>query len=226
MVTTLLICAMDEEIEILREKLGLMPCPGKSPWPLWQNEELDLLATVCGVGKVNAAACLSFVLSNRSIARVIGVGVAGGIKRSLAIGDIVISQDAVQHDFDVHIFGYEKGTIPRLGIREFPAHPHLIAAALGHAEEMDVNAVPGRVLSGDRFISGGEGRALREEFQGTCVDMETAAWAQVAYLYSVPWVAIRSISDKADESATADFPEFLRLAVTRMSELVGRMLGS
>jgi adenosylhomocysteine nucleosidase len=217
---------MEEEIEILRGKLGLTPCPGKSPWPLWQNADLDLLATVCGVGKVNAAACLSYVLSGRDIARIIGVGVAGGLKKSLAIGDIVISQDAVQHDFDVQIFGYDKGTIPRIGIREFPAHPHLIALALGHAAEMDVNAVPGRVLSGDRFVAGSEGRALREEFQGTCVDMETAAWAQVAYLYSVPWVAIRSISDKADEAATMDFPEFLQLAVTRMSDLVERMVGS
>ena len=222
--TTLLICAMEEEIEILRNKLELTSCPEASPWPLWENARLDMLATVCGVGKVNAAACLSHVLTSRPIARIIGVGVAGGIRKSLGIGDIIISQDAVQHDFDLNIFGYQKGTIPRLQIREFPAHPHLIAAALGHAQALNVDVQPGRVLSGDRFIVGGEGRELREEFQGDCVDMETAAWAQVAYLYSVPWVAIRSISDKADETATMDFPEFLQLAVSRMSELVERMI--
>lgn len=222
--TTLLVCAMNEELEVLKEELSLTEHRDSGPYSLWQNDELDLLAAVCRVGKVNAAACVSHVLSRYAIARIIGVGVAGGIRRSLSIGDIVISQDAIQHDFSVEIFGYEKGTIPGLGIREFPAHPHLIASALGHAQALELPAAPGRILSGDRFIVGSEGRSLREEFQGDCVDMETAAWAQVAHMYGVPWVAIRSISDKADEKATVDFPAFLALAVRRMSSLVARML--
>lgn len=222
---TLLICAMDEELEILQQKLDLISVETTCPWAIWENEKLDLLATVCGVGKVNAGACLSYMLATYSVRQVIGVGVAGGIGKDVHIGDIVICKDAIQHDFDVQVFNYERGMIPRLRIREFLADEGLVEAAL-HCECLDekVTVRTGRVLSGDRFIIGNEGQELHTLFEADCVDMETAAWAHVAYLYKVPWVAIRSISDNANEEATVDFPAFLKMAVSRMSDVVEKMV--
>jgi adenosylhomocysteine nucleosidase len=218
---------MDEELAILQEKLNLEPLETRYPWPMWENRDLNLLATVCGVGKVNAAACLSQVLSTYAVERIIGVGVAGGIGEGLRIGDVVVCRDAIQHDFDLQIFNYERGTIPRLRIREFPADDEMVKKALNCAgNNGGISVREGRVLSGDRFVTGSEGRELHTVFTADCVDMETAAWAHVAYLYKVPWVAIRSISDNADEEATVDFPVFLQMAVGRMSEVVERMVQS
>ena len=219
---------MDEELEILQQKLDLKPMEETTcPWPVWENTKSGLLATVCGIGKVNASACLSYMLATYPIKQVIGVGVAGGIGHDLRIGDVVVCKDAIQHDFDLQIFNYERGTIPRLNIREFPPDEALVAAALDcRCLDESVRVRRGRVLSGDRFIVGSEGKELCILFAGDCVDMETAAWAHVAYLYKVPWVAIRSISDNANEEATVDFATFLKLAVGRMSELGERMVTS
>jgi adenosylhomocysteine nucleosidase len=80
-------------------------------------------------------------------------------------------------------------------------------------------------LSGDQFISDlGKVKELREQMEGTCVEMEGAAVAHVAHLAGIPYVVIRSMSDRADHSADVNFAEFTQLAAKRSSEMVCRML--
>jgi adenosylhomocysteine nucleosidase len=217
---------MEEELDILRSRLALLPVPGDSPWGVWRSGDGSLLATICGIGKVNAAACLSYMLSHFDIDRVIGIGVAGGIGDDLELGDIVICRDAVQHDFDVSMGNCEKGFIPRLNVKVFTADERLINSTQDAAREMDTAYTirPGRALSGDQFVASEHGLTLRTAFGGDCVDMETAAWAHVAHLYRVPWMAIRSISDHANSNAPVDFDAFLKTALDRMTDLAEEML--
>lgn len=221
-----IICAMDEELNLLKERLNLKEVPHSAPWPLFASPDGSILAAICGIGKVNAAACLSYLISQHRPDKIIGIGVAGGLAPDLKIGDILIVRDALQHDVDVSAFGYQKGEIPRIEVSAFQADEALLQFTLKCADriELDVNIREGRIISGDRFVASDEGLSLGEEFQADCVDMESAAWAQVAYLYQVPWIVIRSISDQANGKAPDDFGAFLHHAVSNMSLLVENLL--
>lgn len=223
-----LVCAMQAEIDVLKDSLALRELGSGSPWDLYATRGQDTLALVCGVGKVSAAAGLSYLLSHYKVTRLIGIGVAGGIAEDLRIGDIVICRGAVQHDMDLTAFGYEVGMVPGVRIKEFKADRTLLAKAVAAAEEVNlpVQIRQGLALTGDKFVAHDEGARLRQAFRGDCVDMETAAWAHVAHLFGVPWVAVRSISDQADGAAPANFKEFLGHAVGNMSQLVLGLIAS
>lgn len=221
-----IICAMNSELEVLKETLKLKEVESNSPWSLYESDDKKIIAVVCGVGKVSAAAGLSYMLSNHKVDKLIGIGVAGGIAEDLKMGDVVICTGAVQHDMDVTAFGYELGMIPGIRMKEFMADPGLVtkAAEVAQSTGLKVNIRTGLVLSGDKFVANAEGSRLRQTFMGDCVDMETAAWAHVAHLFKTPWVAIRSISDQADGMAPGNFIKFLTEAVANMSELIQHLL--
>lgn len=221
-----IVCAMNSELEKLKDMLQLTEVDEPSPWSVFTSPDGSVIALIGGVGKVSAAASLSYFLSKYPVDRVIGVGVAGGIAPDLRVGDVLICSEALQHDMDVTAFGYELGMIPGIRLTVFPADSHLVQtvtnASLG--ADLEVRVRQGRVLSGDKFVAGTEAGRLRTVFSGDCVDMETAAWAHVAHLWGVPWVAIRSISDQADGKAPENFLEFLEQAVSNLSNLIASVL--
>ncbi|MBT9135018.1 MAG: 5'-methylthioadenosine/S-adenosylhomocysteine nucleosidase [Firmicutes bacterium] len=223
-----IVCAMHSELEGLRAALDLEPTDFGGPWTIYRARKQDILAVVCGVGKVNAAAALAYLLSLHPLKAVIGVGVAGAIAKDLQLGDVVVCSGALQHDMDASAFGYEVGMVPVLGKKLFSADQTLVREALQAGENagLTIKVRSGTVLSGDKFVAGAENARLRELFQGDCVDMETAAWAQVALLFKVPWVALRSISDQADGQASKVFSEFLNLAVQNMSAVILQMIAA
>ena len=160
----------------------------------------------------------------------INTGIAGSLDARIDIGDMVISTDAVHHDMDATIFGDAIGQVPRMDTRTFPADPHLVELAVKANEKANpqIHTFTGRVASGDQFISSGEVKArIVENFQALCTEMEGAAIAQVSYLNKVPFVILRTISDKADDSATMDYPAFEKLAIANnvkvMKELVANI---
>ena len=143
------------------------------------------------------------------------------------VGDILISKDALHHDVDATIFGYKPGEIPQLGCREFLADEHLIEVAASTCQEVnpDIHVHTGRVVSGDQFISSKEVKdRLIKEFQGDCAEMEGASIAHGAYLNGIPFVIIRAISDKADDSAEMDYPTFEKAAALHSAKLVEAMM--
>lgn len=184
----------------------------------------EVLLARCGIGKVNAAA-LALLLVTRGARRVIFTGVAGALDPTLAVGDLVISQDAVQHDVDVSALGYPPGQVPD---EEFswPADPQLISVAQAAAGTLaGVHSVTGRIASGDVFIADAANSArLFARFEAACVEMEGAAVAQVCSRAGVPFVIIRSISDTADGQAETDFRQFSELAAERAHQVVTGML--
>lgn len=188
----------------------------------------EVVATISGIGKVNAAVSTQVMIDFFDVKSIICTGVAGGLDPALEIGDVVISRDLVQHDVDVTAFGYEPGFIPRLGIKNFPADGELIRKAYeaGNALLKENKVITGRILSGDTFISSPERKVwLFETFGGSCVEMEGGAVAQVCYLNKVPFVVIRSISDGADGVAAIDYRGFVRKAASNSFLLINGVLG-
>lgn len=180
-----------------------------------------------GVGKVNAAVCTQILADDFQVEAVINTGIAGSLKNHIHIGDMVISKEALYHDMDARGFGYERGEIPQMDMKAFPAHDGLILLAVQTCRKVnpDIGVSTGIIATGDQFISN---RAVKDdikkEFDASCVEMEGAAIAHTAWLNQVPFVIIRAISDNADDSATEDYPDFEKKAGEHAARLVENMI--
>ena len=187
----------------------------------------EVVVVRSGIGKVNAGICTQILVDLFDVKAVINTGIAGSLDGRIDIGDIVISTDALHHDMDAVNFGYPLGQIPRMDTLSFPADEKLIAVAEEACRQVnpDIHTWTGRVVSGDQFIAD---RAVKdriiENFGGLCTEMEGAAIAQGAYLNQIPFVILRAISDKADDSATMDYPTFEKKAIEHSVRLVIRMM--
>ena len=204
-----IIGAMEEEIALLKEQMDIEVVVKKASMEFYQGilNGREVVLVRSGIGKVNAGLCAQILVDVFHVSRLINTGIAGSLKAEIDIGDIVISSDALQHDMDARAFGYERGEIPRMGTQSFPADPVLVEMAREACQEAnpDIHAFVGRIVTGDQFVAE---RSVKEEIaswtEGYCTEMEGAAIAQAAFLNRVPFVIIRAISDKADDSASMD----------------------
>jgi len=221
---TLIVCAMDEELSVLLDKWNLKVLH-KTPFKLYKHQDKPLYATVSGVGKVNAASNLTYAIEKINPSQIIGIGVAGGVSPEIKIGDVVICDKFIQHDVDVTAFGYELGQIPGFEDKYIYSSNEMIDSIKEIARDnTSHNVYVGAIMSGDSFIKDDKGSLLYQKFGGLCVDMESAAWAQVAKRYNIPFVVVRSISDQADGSAADNFSEFLETAVKNLSLMIEKLI--
>ncbi len=224
-----IIGAMDQEVAQLKEQMKSVSVKEKASMVFFQGTINGKPAVVVqsGIGKVNAGICTQILIDDYHVDCVINTGIAGSLKNEINIGDIVISTDTLQHDVDATNFGYKLGYIPGMDTHSFPADETLrtIAEKACHEANPELGVFQGRVVSGDQFIADADRKkTLIEEFQGYCTEMEGAAIAQAAYLNKVPYVVIRAISDKADNSASVDYPTFERQAISHSVKLVSKMM--
>ena len=211
------------EIETLKENMENIRISTKTGMEFCEGtlEALPVVVVQCGVGKVNAAMCAQILCSCFDVTHLVNTGIAGSLCAQLDIGDLVVSRDAMYHDFDCVHFGYEMGKVPGMDVVSFPADESLIQYALSAAESVNPGHVKiGRVASGDQFVAE---KPLKEQIisrtQALCTEMEGAAIAQTAYRNALPFVILRAISDKADDSAEMDYPTFERIAAHRCAEV-------
>ena len=186
-------------------------------------EGVEVVVARCGVGKVNAAMCATALTTQLGVTHVINTGVAGSLDGRIDVGDIVVSTDAVEHDMDVTALGYRPGEHPDLHLVAFKADASLREAVTRAAAEAaaDVHVFEGRVCSGDQFIGSVAAKArITETFGSMCCEMEGAAIAHVCRLAGVPFVVVRAISDKADDSGNVDYPTFEKAAAEHCARLV------
>ncbi|WP_068774524.1 5'-methylthioadenosine/adenosylhomocysteine nucleosidase [Paenibacillus sp. FJAT-26967] len=225
-----LIGAMNEEIELLIQamtgvketrKAGITYREG-----LFQGKEVVVCRS--GVGKVNAAVCTQILIDQFGVNAVLFTGVAGALDPELNIGDIVISTACMQHDMDVRALGFPRGVIPYEEVSTFAADPELIKLADAASRELfDGRTKQGLVLSGDQFVASRELVAeLFHDLGGSCTEMEGAAVAQVCSMNSIPFVVIRSMSDKADGSAHVNFAEFTKQASENSHRIIEHVVRS
>ncbi len=224
-----IIGAMELEVEELKADMAVSGIVKKADMEFFEGtlSGASVVVVRSGIGKVNAALCTQILADMFEVTHIINTGVAGSLNARLDIGDILISRDALHHDMDVTIFGYQPGEVPQMGRREFPADERLMQLAKEACEKVnpDIHAILGRVVSGDQFISGNDVKErLIREFQGDCAEMEGASIAHGAYLNHVPFVIIRAISDKADNSAEMDYPAFEKAAARHSAALVKELV--
>ena len=224
-----IIGAMDIEIAHLKGEMQISRIVDKAGMEFYTGtlKGVDVVIVRSGIGKVNAGLCAQILADVFQVTHIINTGVAGSLNAKLDIGDILISRDALYHDVDVRIFGYQLGEVPQMGCREFKADKAMIEAAVSSCKEVnpDIHVEVGRILSGDQFISDkAKKETLIADFQGDCTEMEGAAIAHSAYLNKIPFVIIRAISDKADDSAEMDYPTFEREAAKHSAKLVEHMI--
>ena len=214
-----IIGAMEQEVESL---LGLMENKQEtekagSRFYNGTLEGLPVTVVQCGVGKVNAAMCTQILCDCFGVTCLVNTGIAGSLCADLDIGDLVVSQDAMYHDVDAVAFGYPMGKVPGMDVTAFPADDTLIGYAFAAAEAVNPGHTKiGRVASGDQFVASKGVKDRNVDLtRGLCTEMEGAAIAQTAYRNGIPFVILRAISDKADDSAEMDYPTFERIAAHR-----------
>ena len=223
--TIAIVSAMHEELAAV---LALMPderkqvVGGREFW-LGHLHGHEVVAVLSRIGKVAAATTATALIERFEAGRIVFTGVAGGLAPGVKVGDIVVAESFLQHDMDASPL-FPKYEVPLYGTSRFATD----RALSGELERAARAALPGvalhrgLVISGDRFVSTtGESQALQAAFpQALAVEMEGAAIAQVCHDYGVPFAAVRTISDRADDEAPVDFLRFIREVASRNSAAI------
>ncbi|NJS36508.1 MAG: 5'-methylthioadenosine/adenosylhomocysteine nucleosidase [Brachymonas sp.] len=209
---TAIISALPEEqrglIDLLSNHEHLAQIPRSLERGLIHGQPVIL--ALAGVGKVSAATTATLLIERHQVQRIIFTGVAGGVAAQVNVGDVVVGSEYLQHDMDASPL-FPRFEIPYTGISRYSGDAALVAHVLGAlgadsmlaSNQKGFNIHQGLIVSGDRFVSSKqEVQALRDALpDALCVEMEGAAIAQVCHDYHIPFVAVRSISDKADDHA-------------------------
>jgi adenosylhomocysteine nucleosidase len=242
-----IISALHDELSAV---LALMPderkqvAAGREFW-LGHLHGQEVVVVLSRIGKVAAATTATVAIERFGATRVVFTGVAGGLAPGVKVGDIVVAESFLQHDLDASPL-FPKYELPLYGRSRFDTDAGLRSAL--HAAALKITADPltvlgpgacsrfglsapavhqGLVVSGDRFVSSNaESAALRAALpDALAVEMEGAAVAQVCHDFAVPFAAVRTISDRADDLAHADFAAFMHEVASRYSSaLVGQLL--
>ncbi|AAX16885.1 5'-methylthioadenosine/adenosylhomocysteine nucleosidase [Borrelia hermsii] len=189
-----------------------------------------VISLTTGIGKVNAAMWNSYIISRYKITHIINSGTAGGIKEStnLKITDIIVSSETAFHDFNLTKFGHKIGQVPGFP-QKFKADENLLSKIINITQDKfkNINVHIGLILTGDQFI--GDEKQLEEiknNFaDALAVEMESAAVAQVAYTFKIPFIIIRSISDLLNiKDNHIDFNKFLQDASMNSAKMVRELI--
>lgn len=220
-----IIVAMQEELEEVlkimkeieeKEIYGISFINGKI-------ENTEVVVVKSGVGKVNAARTTQILIDKLDVKSIINVGSAGALNPALNIGDIVIAEKLIQHDFDITAFDHNKGYITGVGDYIY-CDENLINKFQEAENNIDNNAYnikTGIIASGDIFCTDIDMKnKIYSKFNADCVEMEGAAIAQVCYLDKIPFIVIRSISDSPNGNNAIVFDEFVKLASKRCADIL------
>lgn len=224
-----IIGAMDEEVARLKEQMQNVRITTKAMMDFYQGtlEGKQVVVVRSGIGKSNAAICTQILVDDFQVSAVINTGIAGSLRNWIDIGDIVVSTDALHHDMDAVKFGYPLGQVPRMDVLSFKADEKMAKLAKEVCEEVnpEIHVYLGRIVSGDQFVADDAVKSrILDNFGGYCTEMEGASIAHTAYLNKIPFVILRAISDKADNSASVDYPTFEKQAIEHSVRLTMGML--
>lgn len=222
--TIAIIGAMPSELVDIRRILGDAEVKNISGFDFYINNygNKKIINACCGIAKVNAAVCTQVMIDNFRPDCVINVGIAGGMDAKIKVCDIVVSNEVLPHDLDLHFL---KDYPPYCGI--FKADEKLMETAEKICEKNGVKSFRGRIVSGEAFITNTEVKnAIKKNFDPYAVDMESAAVGHCCYLNKMPFVSVRCISDNADDEGAMSFDEFEKIAAKRVAEIVLEMTQS
>jgi adenosylhomocysteine nucleosidase len=219
--STAILSALPEEQTGVLALLQSPQCTAHAGREFWQGtvHGKPVVLALSRIGKVAAATTATALIEKFKVQRTVFTGVAGGLAPQVQVGDVVVGTQYLQHDFDASPL-FARYEIPGYDRSRFDADAKLAAIFLEAAPAIfqkagslkDTKMHAGLIASGDRFVSSAtEAQALRLALpDALCVEMEGAAVAQVCHDYGVPFVAVRTISDRADDTAHLDFAQFVR----------------
>ena len=238
MTLTAILSALPEE---QRGLIGLLHKPRKTTHAsrdFWQGELYGrpVVLVLAKIGKVAAATTATALIERFGAGRIVFTGVAGGLGAGVQIGDVVVAADFLQHDIDASPL-FPRYEVPLYGKTRFDGDAALGAQLVKAAQAVlrggqlnsaypEAKVHHGLMASGDRFVSGaGESAALLAALAAAghpvlAVEMEGAAVAQVCHDYGVPFASVRTISDRADDSAHVDFPRFIEDVASRYARAI------
>lgn len=224
-----IIGAMAEEVQQLKAEMEQPEIRNVAGMEFYKGKinGRDTVVVQSGIGKVNAAICAQILADCYHVDGIVNTGVAGSLRPEINIGDLVLSTDTVQYDMDCTILDYPIGQIPQMDVFAFAADERLRNQARKCCAEVnpDIGVYEGRILTGDQFVSDQTKKEwLTEMFYGYCTEMEGGAVAQTAYRNGIPFLIVRAISDKADDSAHMDYEEFERQAIVHSVNLTRELI--
>lgn len=228
-----IIGAMEIEVNMLQEQLKECQVAERAGMSFYEGVlcGMPVVVVKSGAGKVNSAICAQILADLFEVTHIINTGVAGALDAAVDYCDMVISTEVCYHDMHNEAMGYKPGEQPRPGWLLYTADENMIAAAEAACRKAQTAAErpfaihKGRIVTGDWFINSAERKAaVIAKFGGLCTEMEGASIGHSAYLNGIPFVVIRSISDKADDSADVDFHSFEVEAAKRSMEIVKKMV--
>jgi adenosylhomocysteine nucleosidase len=239
MTRTAILSALAEEQQGLLELLQHPEKINHAGRDFWQGHlhGQPVVLALSRIGKVAAATTATALIERFDVSRIVFTGVAGGMGEGVQVGDVVVATAFVQHDLDASPL-FPRYEVPLYGQSRFACDAALTALLLEASRAgLKALALPaasllhhGLVASGDRFVSGAqESQALLCALQGgshdvLAVEMEGAAVAQVCFDYGIPFAAVRTISDRADDQAHVDFPLFVKEVASRYAQVITQHL--
>ena len=237
-----IVSAMHDE---LSKVLELMPDEhkqiraGREFW-LGHLHKQSVVVVLSGIGKVAAATTATLLIEHFGVGRILFTGVAGALGQDVKVGDMVVADTFLHHDMDASPL-FPRYEIPGYGISTLKADEQLTCELVQACEyvlthlpsEIEADVITrfglqspqlhqGLVISGDCFVStASASQQLQRELPAAlAVEMEGAAFAQVCHDYGIPFAAIRTMSDRADDEATLDFTRFLAEVASHYSKRI------
>ena len=223
-----IVCAMDQEIELLLENVENAEHHKKCGYDyiVGSLRGKNVVLCKCGIGKVNAAVCCQTMLMSWPVKLVINSGVAGALREPLEIGDICVATDLVQHDVDTTAVGDPVGFVSTVNQTYFRCAEWAVSGIVKAAQTIgDVRAIPARIASGDQFVSD---QAVKDRivrlFDASAVEMEGGSIAQVCFINGVDCAVIRAISDSSSGNHHMEYQEFMPMAAHTSATVVMKFL--
>lgn len=231
-----IVSALDNEIEILVNETEVERIDeiGGIDYIIGKLANKNVVIAKAGIGKIRSSSGITAMINNYNISKVLFTGVAGGILDSEKILDVVVATKLVEHDYgriENSGFIWTKGD-PGISKSEgdyYECDSKLVNLAYEIAQEVvgENHTFKGVIATGDQFVANEEYvKKLEEDFDAYVCEMEGASIAVVCTNYDIPFVVIRTLSDKADGNAHESYEEFADEAANNSSLIVIKMLSS
>lgn len=218
-----IISALKIEIELIEEKIENAKTETISgiAFRFGTINGNEVVAAVCGVGKVHAALCAQTMILKWNPSLIINVGVAGSLSETLDVTDVVAATSVVQHDMDTSPLGDKKGMISGINVINIDCDSEANGNLCRCMEKLNIRHTKGVVASGDQFICDKDKKKwIAETFDAKACEMEGAAIGHVCYINKTPFTVLRAISDKADGEADISFLQFAEIAAKNSARII------
>ena len=181
--------------------------------------EIEVVAAVCGIGKVFAAICAEAMILKFNPDMVINIGVAGTLTKDLSVFDVAVASDVFQHDMDTSALGDPVGLISGLNQIFFPTNEKMRNLLCEVLRDKGIHYVTGPIATGDLFMHDAEKKAqVRNDFGAIAAEMEGGSIGHVCTVNNVPFAILRSISD--GDGGAMDYQTFAEKAAEVSIEVI------